>query len=461
MHYGAYDFSNGNGPTIETIPANTPIGQRNGADAEDILQVQYLYQCASSPRNALQFANDPCSTDCKCWEGKTGCASNAECQAGLVCSSGTCTSTPTISPAPSMDRTPAPSLSPGSVEHVYAKYYDATGWTSLPSPTIWSLPSYKAEFVSTINYPTTPGEFAGSGRSDNVAAYFFGLLTFNEAGIYSLRNIADGPLRVYFNFNLVFDRNGPVDQQVDVTVSGTPAYAWYDMEYLETTGDAQLQLLWKPPSSSSYSVIPAESWSVFVSIFSYFCTGLLRKEMTLDPFTNTNIIPFFIFSIQTGYTASPTGPANKVTAIPSSLPSFKPSSQPSFRPSLIPSPSVTPVCSDDTTWKFDGNNRKTCGWVAIKPRRRCKLSAGDVSASEACPVACGKRREKICSIPECNNEEGFWESKTGSTCDDYLKVSGQEKRTRCIAKGVKVPTGEKMFTYEACSQCTKCISPSN
>ena len=283
MHYGAFDFSNGNGPTIETIPAGISIGQRDGADTEDILQVQYLYQCASSYRNAIQYVADPCSTDCKCWEGKIGCASTAECQAGLMCTSGTCLSMPTISPAPSEYTTPAPSMSSASVENVYVKYFDASGWTGLPSSSVFPLPSYKAEFVSTINYPTTPGEFAGSGRNDNVAAYFVGALFFDEIGTYSLQNLADGPLRIYFNQNLTFSSNGPVNQFFDINVSG-PGFAWYDMEYLELTGDAQLQLLWSPPSSSSFSAIPAESWLAFVSTSThvYICatkTIMMRNQL--------------------------------------------------------------------------------------------------------------------------------------------------------------------------------------
>jgi hypothetical protein len=44
MHYGATSFSK-NGQ--KTISAPQSIGQRQGADAEDIFQVQLLYQCVS------------------------------------------------------------------------------------------------------------------------------------------------------------------------------------------------------------------------------------------------------------------------------------------------------------------------------------------------------------------------------------------------------------------------------
>jgi Astacin (Peptidase family M12A)/FG-GAP-like repeat len=43
MHYGATAFSKNGLPTIETIPAGIPIGQRNGLSAGDIASVQWLY----------------------------------------------------------------------------------------------------------------------------------------------------------------------------------------------------------------------------------------------------------------------------------------------------------------------------------------------------------------------------------------------------------------------------------
>ncbi len=43
MHYGAYAFSTNGQPTIETIPAGIPIGQRNGLSAGDIAGARTLY----------------------------------------------------------------------------------------------------------------------------------------------------------------------------------------------------------------------------------------------------------------------------------------------------------------------------------------------------------------------------------------------------------------------------------
>ena len=49
MHYGAYDFSrDGSAPTIETVPAGIPIGQRVGLSAGDIAAVRHLYEIPST-----------------------------------------------------------------------------------------------------------------------------------------------------------------------------------------------------------------------------------------------------------------------------------------------------------------------------------------------------------------------------------------------------------------------------
>jgi hypothetical protein len=88
MHYGKADFSQ-NGQ--DTISAPQPIGQRDAADEEDIRQLRLLYQCSSGAQTSAEFEANPCTSNCKCWEGAIGCNENSDaCQGGLVCSSNTC-----------------------------------------------------------------------------------------------------------------------------------------------------------------------------------------------------------------------------------------------------------------------------------------------------------------------------------------------------------------------------------
>ena len=83
MHYGKDDFSANGG---DTITAPEAIGQREGADDEDIEQVILLYQCVSGARSLDQFLASPCNPDCPCWEGASGCnAENEACVGSLEC----------------------------------------------------------------------------------------------------------------------------------------------------------------------------------------------------------------------------------------------------------------------------------------------------------------------------------------------------------------------------------------
>ena len=91
MHYGEYDFSANGEKTIDSF--GNVIGQREEADDMDILDIQLLYQCTSGIRDLASFNNTPCSEDCNCWSGMTGCADNGgddACQGSMSCAEDTC-----------------------------------------------------------------------------------------------------------------------------------------------------------------------------------------------------------------------------------------------------------------------------------------------------------------------------------------------------------------------------------
>lgn len=89
MHYPKDAFSKNGSDTITPTRATNGkiIGQRNEADDQDIIDIRLLYQCVSGPRNLSQYNSKRCSSDCKCWEGESGCnGQNNACQGSLVCS---------------------------------------------------------------------------------------------------------------------------------------------------------------------------------------------------------------------------------------------------------------------------------------------------------------------------------------------------------------------------------------
>ena len=96
MHYGA---------TLQgktTIDAHgNAIGQRNGASQSDITHLRLLYQCASKINTLADYTAQPCTDDCKCVVGMTGCGSNdGACHGDAVCENDQCVRGPDASPTP-------------------------------------------------------------------------------------------------------------------------------------------------------------------------------------------------------------------------------------------------------------------------------------------------------------------------------------------------------------------------
>lgn len=85
MHYRSNAFAiDPSRNTITARDANAAIGQRDGASERDIDDIRSLYQCLNGPRSVQQSERDPCTDQCKCWEGATGCNGNDEaCQGDL------------------------------------------------------------------------------------------------------------------------------------------------------------------------------------------------------------------------------------------------------------------------------------------------------------------------------------------------------------------------------------------
>ena len=95
MHYDEYKYSTD--PSLKTIDANgNAVGQRTRISWQDNLQIRYLYQCFSGPRNRQAYNNNRCTEDCKCgWKKKgckltTGLDDSAYCKGSLICESNVC-----------------------------------------------------------------------------------------------------------------------------------------------------------------------------------------------------------------------------------------------------------------------------------------------------------------------------------------------------------------------------------
>ena len=134
MHYGAYAFSSNGQPTIDAN--GNSIGQRNGASPTDVVQLRLLYQCASKINDMPSYIADPCTGDCKCSIGMTGCAGNDDsCHGSSICVDNTCSPPGTHAPTPA-PTTPAPTTSaPTQAPTTSAPTQAPTTWAPTPAPT--------------------------------------------------------------------------------------------------------------------------------------------------------------------------------------------------------------------------------------------------------------------------------------------------------------------------------------
>ena len=113
MHYSATAFSKDRRtlPTITPKISGVTITRASEASDIDIKKIKLMYQCEGAAlRQWGDLNSSPCTTNCKCQSGQTGCGSNNNaCHGSLVCSSNRCVSSSNPTPTPP---SPTPSPSP-------------------------------------------------------------------------------------------------------------------------------------------------------------------------------------------------------------------------------------------------------------------------------------------------------------------------------------------------------------
>jgi len=102
---------------------------------------------------------------------------------------------------------PRPADNPASVEAgTGAKYYALDNPSSLPD--FDELEPIGEEVVSQVNYPSTGGNFAGSGLSNDVGAVFEGYVEVPVSDTYRLYIDSDDGSKLYIGEELVVDNDG-------------------------------------------------------------------------------------------------------------------------------------------------------------------------------------------------------------------------------------------------------------
>ncbi len=141
---------------------------------------------------------------------------------------------------------------------IQISYYDAPGWNNLPAAGLASLTPYDTGTTYKIDYRDTDGNFAGSGRDDNIAALFQGYI-YTDPLITKLCVTSDDGSKLYLNNVLRINNDGlhsPIRKCTDVTEG---VYR-LDLEYFEKDGGAMLVLEFGP-SVDALRVVPPRSWA--------------------------------------------------------------------------------------------------------------------------------------------------------------------------------------------------------
>ena len=95
----------------------------------------------------------------------------------------------------------------GDEAKVDVKYYYVDGWNSLPSAGLSSLTPYATDTTTYINYPSTFGTFAGSGRAQNVAALFQSYLYVDQV-VKTICITSDDGSKLFLNDVLKINNDG-------------------------------------------------------------------------------------------------------------------------------------------------------------------------------------------------------------------------------------------------------------
>lgn len=150
---------------------------------------------------------------------------------------------------------------------VTIKYYDATGWRDLPAGRgIRALDPYAIDYTYKIDYDEATGEFATSGRSNFVGAWFSGHLYIDET-INVICITCDDGCHLYMNDELVVDNGGMHGQKKKCGPISQGVWK-LDLEFYEAGGHASL-ILEFGINENRLRLVPPRQWASPDSVRKY------------------------------------------------------------------------------------------------------------------------------------------------------------------------------------------------
>lgn len=146
-----------------------------------------------------------------------------------------------------------------AIPGVDVRYFALPGISSLPNYAL--IPSYIRDNVGSINFTSTTGAFATSGRTDNVGAVFDGFINITTPGLYTISLSSDDGSKLFLGDTLLINHDGLHGMSARSASLGLAAGAHRTrIEYFERTGSAGLILSLQGPGLP-LAPIPASMWT--------------------------------------------------------------------------------------------------------------------------------------------------------------------------------------------------------
>jgi len=146
----------------------------------------------------------------------------------------------------------------GATGGVGASYYALPDTSVMPN--FGALTAYMNTSTSWVNFPSTNGNFANSGRADQVGAVFTGFLSVPTTDYYTLSIESDDGSKLFLGTDLIIDNDGLHGMvERSGTVALAAGYHPIRVEFFENGGGAGVIARWQS-STIARQVIPPTRW---------------------------------------------------------------------------------------------------------------------------------------------------------------------------------------------------------
>ena len=115
-----------------------------------------------------------------------------------------------------------------------------------------------------LNHRFGKGEVFDSGRSRGVGVQMSGFINFSVPGPYVFMARSNDGVRVYINGEVIVkdeDVHSERDSEPGTIEIKKPCWYPIEVKYFQRKGTATIELYWKEPGASRFTVVPAEAYA--------------------------------------------------------------------------------------------------------------------------------------------------------------------------------------------------------